>query len=99
MTGWWLRVAAAAVALALGSLFLYSLRRPDWWWTADQRGDALLRQGRDDEAARAYQGPARQGTALYRAGQFKEAAAAFARDPTAEAAFNRGDALVMLGKY
>jgi Ca-activated chloride channel family protein len=37
--------------------------------------------------------------ALYRAGQFKEAAAALARLDTPEAVFDRGNALVMLGKY
>jgi Ca-activated chloride channel family protein len=37
--------------------------------------------------------------ALYRDGQFKEAAAAFARVDSPEAAFDRGNALLMHGKY
>ncbi len=40
----------------------------------------------------------RRGAALYRAGRF-EAAATFARRLTAEGAFNRGNALLMQGKY
>ena len=41
----------------------------------------------------------RQGMAAYRAGDFKAAAAAFARHDTSEAVFNRGNALVMSGQY
>jgi Ca-activated chloride channel family protein len=37
--------------------------------------------------------------ALYRDGQFKEAAAAFARVSSPEAVFDRGNALLMHGKY
>jgi hypothetical protein len=51
------------------------------------------------EAAKHFRDPLWQGAALYRDGQFKEAAAAFARVDSPEAAFDRGNALVMLGKY
>ena len=40
-----------------------------------------------------------KGTALYRAGEFKQAQAVFARLDTAEAHYNRGNCLVMLGQY
>src|SRR5262249_19582571 len=36
---------------------------------------------------------------LYRAGDFKEAEAAFAASGTPEAAYDRGNSLVLLGKY
>ena len=39
------------------------------------------------------------GSALFRAGQFKEAAQTFGGIDTAEAAYDQGNALVMLGKY
>jgi Ca-activated chloride channel family protein len=74
-------------------------RRPDLWITPDQHGDRLFRAGMYDEAAKAYTDPARLGTALYRAGDFKAASATFARDGSSEGAFNRGNALTMLGKY
>jgi Ca-activated chloride channel family protein len=51
------------------------------------------------EAAKHFRDPLWQGAALYRDGQFKEAAAAFARVDSPEATFDRGNALVMLGKY
>jgi Ca-activated chloride channel family protein len=69
------------------------------WLTPDQQGKRLLAQGRYAEAAQRFRDPRWQGVALYRAGQFKEAAAAFARMDTPEAVFDRGNALVMLGKY
>jgi tetratricopeptide (TPR) repeat protein len=51
------------------------------------------------EAARRFRDPLWQGVALYRDGQFKEAAAAFARVASSEAVFDRGNALLMHGKY
>ena len=39
------------------------------------------------------------GAALFKAGDFESAAAVFGRVPTAEGAYNRGNALVMLGRY
>lgn len=97
--------AASLATLLGGSLAIAALalfgpsRRPNWWLTPDQRGDRLLKAGRPGDAARVYISPARQGAALYRSGDFKGAAAAFARDGTPEGAYNRGNALVLLGKY
>jgi Ca-activated chloride channel homolog len=69
------------------------------WLTPDQQGARLLARQRYAEAAKHFQDPLWQGTALYRDGQFKEAAAAFARVDTPEAAFDRGNALLMHGQY
>ncbi len=46
-----------------------------------------------------FSDPYRRGVALYRAGEFKEAAATLATVATPEAAFDWGNALVMQGKY
>ena len=43
--------------------------------------------------------PLRQGVAYFRGGDFDAAAGAFARVDEPESAFDRGNALVMLGKY
>jgi Ca-activated chloride channel homolog len=69
------------------------------WLTPDQQ--ALRAFDRRDyaEAAKRFRDPMHRGEALYRSGDFKEAAAAFARVDSAEGLFNRGDSLVMLGKY
>jgi Ca-activated chloride channel homolog len=69
------------------------------WLTLDQQGARLLARQQYAEAAKHFRDPLWQGTALYRDGQFKEAAAAFARVDAPEAAFDRGNALLMHGKY
>ena len=69
------------------------------WLTPDQQGARLLARQHYAEAAKQFHDPLWQGTALYRDGQFKEAAAAFARVDSPEAAFDRGNALLMHGKY
>lgn len=51
------------------------------------------------EAAGVYSDPFRMGVAWFLAGEFKAAARAFGRLKTPEAQFNRGNALVMQGKY
>jgi Ca-activated chloride channel family protein len=71
----------------------------DLWLTPDQQGARLLARERYAEAAQRFRDPMWRGVALYRAGEFEEAAAAFARRDTARAAFDRGNALVMAGKY
>lgn len=74
-------------------------RRTDLWLTPDQQGDRLFQHGKYAEAAQAYTDPARQGVAQFKAGDFKTAAVTLARDGSPEGAYNRGNALVMLGKY
>jgi len=52
-----------------------------------------------EDAARLFVDPTRKGAALFRAGEFEAAAAAFGRLNTPESHYNRGNSLVMLGKY
>lgn len=70
-----------------------------WFLTPDQRGQRLLDAGRYDEAAEAFEDPMLKGVAYYRAAEFEKAASAFGRVDSAEAAFNRANALVFLGRY
>lgn len=70
-----------------------------WWFTPDQQGDRLFRKEQYAEAAEVYRDPFRAGTAWYRAGEFEKAEQNFARDPSPESEFNRGNCLVFLGKY
>jgi Ca-activated chloride channel family protein len=90
---------AGAVGLAGAALAYASIRVPSFWSRPDRRGDRLLRAGEYAGAAKAYADPYRRGIALYRAGDFKGAAAAFSTVGTAEAAYDRGNGLVMLGRY
>lgn len=87
-------VAVTVVALLIATAFVSNL-----WLTPDQRGDRLMREGKYEEAAKVYTDPSRRGTALYRAGDFEQAAKEFAGVAGADAAFDRGDALLMHGKY
>ena len=67
--------------------------------TPDQQGYRLFDQGNYREAAEQFDEPLLQGAAYFKAGKFEEAAGVFAGYDTAEAAFNHGTSLVMLGKY
>jgi Ca-activated chloride channel homolog len=91
-------IAAGFVVFAM-VLVIGTLRDPDFWFCADQRGDALFRHGKFDQAAKTYTDPMRQGVALYRAGDFLAASKAFVRVRDAEGAFNQGNALLMHGAY
>lgn len=85
--------------LLLLGLGLGTWRNPDFWSTADQRGDVLLRAGKSAEAAKTYRDPWRKGIAQYRDGQFEDAAKTFARVPGAAGAYNAGNSWLMHGQY
>ncbi len=84
----WLSLAAGN-SRSLISLFL----------TADQQGQRLLRDGAYGEAAQRFVDPAWRATALFRAGELQDAAAAYGQMTSAEALYNQGTALIMHGKY
>jgi Ca-activated chloride channel family protein len=70
-----------------------------WWLTPDQQGQRLFDCGRYSEAAERFEDPGRRGAAYYRGGDFERAAGVYGRMRSPEAAYNRGNALVMLGQY
>jgi len=69
------------------------------WFTPEQQAQRLMDARDYHSAAETSRDPLRQGVAWFRAGEFEQAEQAFARVPTAEAEFNRGNCLVMRGKY
>lgn len=71
----------------------------DLFLTQDQQAQRLLDRGDFAAAAERFRDPERVGAALYRAGEFEAAAAALGRSASPEAAYNRGNALVFLGRY
>ena len=92
----------AVVALVVGLAWAWSAAGRSFrnmWLTPDQQGGWLTARQRNVEAAERFRDPVRQGVALYRIGEYEKAAAAFARTDSPEAAFDRGNALVMRGKY
>lgn len=101
-------MSTIGIRWAMGGLALLTLllliifgpqRRPELWFTPDQRGDQLMSQQKYDEAAKVYADPMRRGIAFYKAGNFKSAATEFSRVATPDSTFNQANALVMLGKY
>lgn len=93
-----LAVTAGAALVALLAA-AWSIGWSNLWSTPDQRGRHLMAEGRYSEAADAFADPMWQGIARFRAGDFKEAAQIFGGMDTAGAAYDQGNALVMLGKY
>jgi Ca-activated chloride channel family protein len=67
--------------------------------TPDQSAYRYYQSGDYVAAAERYADPMWKGAALFRQGEFKQAAGVFAGYDTAESAYNHGNALVMQGKY
>jgi len=86
------------ITLLVG-LVLWRPWQIDQWLTPDQQAQRLFHAGKFQDAAKLFTDPLHQGTAWYRAGKFKEAERAFSRDGSAEGAYDRGNSLIMLGKY
>jgi Ca-activated chloride channel family protein len=89
---------AAIIAIA-GANISCSQNWQDLWLTPEQQGQRLYAAGDYATAALSYTDPLRVGTAWYRAGEFERASTAFGQRSSAEAHFNRGNALIMLGRY
>jgi Ca-activated chloride channel homolog len=92
-------VRVIVVLCLLAVLAVGSWRNPDFWSLPDRRGDRLMQAKQFKDAAETYEDPWRRGIAQYRNGDFKEAAATFARVPGAAGAFDQGNALLMHGAY
>jgi Ca-activated chloride channel family protein len=94
----WLLKTSIALLLLLGGTSC-DQDSASFWSTPDQQGLRLFRAGEYAEAAGRFVDPQWQGAALFRDGQFEAAAGAFGRLDSADASFNRGNSLVMQGKY
>ena len=70
----------------------------DLWLTQDQQGQRALEQGDAASAAEEFESPEWKGSAQYRAGDYEAAAKNFAQSDTAQAHYNRGNALAKSGK-
>ena len=76
-----------------------ALEWSDLWLTPDQQGQRLMQQDKYRQAAEKFTTPERIGAALFMAGEFESAASVLGRSLSAEANYNRGNALIMLGQY
>lgn len=67
------------------------------WYNADQRAEALLRQGHASDAAKLYTDPRRKAYAQIQAGEYAAAASGLKALNDAQANYNRGNALAQSG--
>lgn len=83
-----------------GLATLYCMNRDDCTIrTPDQHGYLLFNQKKYQVAAEHFSDPLWRAAALFKSGEFKQAAEIYAGYYTAEAEYNHGTSLVMLGKY
>jgi len=95
-----LKVQLAGLILLLAGSALYCLSQNNCsLLTPDQQGFYLFKQQQYEAAATRFADPMWRGIALFRQGDFAQAASLFAGYDTANAAFAQGNALVMQGKY
>ncbi len=71
----------------------------DLWFTPEQQGQRLMDQGEYQEAAAKFTSAEQIGAALFLAGDFENAATVLGRSGSADANYNRGNALIMQGQY
>ena len=80
-------------------LFFYDNSLQRLFISADAQGEMLLKQGKEEEALKTFTNPLSIGAIYYKNGNFKKALEVYETLNSKEAFFNRGNALVMLGKY
>ena len=92
----WVYVLVAAIALPAprAEAFEWS----DLWLNPDQQGRRAMQRDAPGEAASLFTDPEWLAVARYRAGEFDASAAALAGLDTADAHYNRGNALARAGK-
>lgn len=76
----------------------YALGLDDAWLTKDQQAQRELNNGEAKKAAEQFQSPEWKASAQYRAGNYVGAAESFSKIDTANANYNRGNALAKAGK-
>jgi Ca-activated chloride channel family protein len=79
--------------------FIYAGSFKALWITADQEGYQHYKKGEFLQSAQAFEDPAFKGSAFYRAGEFKKAAAVFATLSDENSRYNLANAYLMQGKY
>jgi Ca-activated chloride channel family protein len=96
----WRRGAFAILALVFLPVIPQPAQAMDWaslWQREDQRAPELI-QNNPEQAAEALKQPEWRGSALYKSGKFDEAVKEFARSDSAQADYNRANALARAGK-
>lgn len=97
--GWKNPCALLAVCLlpVLSPDLSHALEWKDVWQTPDQQGEILLQQQKSEQAAETFEHPGWKAAALYRAEKYKESAESLDDLESADARYNRGNALAKSG--
>jgi Ca-activated chloride channel family protein len=93
--GW---VAVLFVAVMLPPQPGYAFGWQDLWLTPDQQAANALEQQDSETAAKLFEDPRWRASALYKKGDYEQAAQAYAKFADAEAHYNRANALAKAGK-
>lgn len=91
--------AITVIASLLWYVFSYEGSFKSLWITPDQEGYQYFKQDKFLQAAKAFDDPQFKGSAFYRAGEFKKAAAVFATLSDVNSRYNLANAYLMQGKY
>lgn len=94
-----IRLYLFAFVLLVFQCQAYAFGWNDLWWRADEQGKKLLDKGQAKQAAEKFEDNNWKATAYYRAGQYAKAVEQYAEDDSAQAHYNRGNALAHLGQY
>lgn len=94
---WSVWVFAAAVSLSASEVRADGWR--DWFLTADQQGQMAFRAKNFGEAARLFEDPEWKAYALYRSGQYEDAAELYSWQESSTAAVGEGLSLIRSRKY
>jgi len=89
--------------LIMPALFYGSPAQADWWddaWkTRDQQAFEALRSNDAEKAAALAEDPELSGEAWYRSGEYANAMEAWSNRDSADAHYNRGNALALMGEF
>ena len=77
----------------------YAIEWQDLWKTKDQQAQQQFNQQNYSQAAKTFQDPLWQGSAHYKAGDYEKALEAFAQFDSADALYNKGNALAKMQKF
>ncbi len=77
----------------------YALEWDTLWQSNDQQAAKAMQQQEYQQAAEQFEDPLWQASALYRAGEYQRAADLYAQYDSAEAHYNRANALVKAGNF
>jgi Ca-activated chloride channel family protein len=94
----WLLSVSLLVLTAMPNEPALALSMADLWQRQDQQAHKALLAGEVERASELAKDPLRKGVAEFRKGDYEAAAEDFSLSDSAEAAYNKGNALAKLGK-